>query len=266
MDVIQIVLLALVTFILAIDQFSLTEVLYRPMVACPIIGLVLGDVETGLVVGGTYELMMVGNMPVGGAQPPNVVLGSIVAMIFAVRSGMTVDAALGTAVIFSLFGQYAVTLTFTIMSGLMAKADKAAADANPKGISQVNIISCLILGSLFALMAIIAYVGGNAMTPVLKKISEDFSWLMAGLGAAGGMMRNVGFAVLLKIMMSNEFWGIYLAGFAIDAIFVNIGATSSSALILVAFIGVAIAIYDFTMSLRIKQFAGSGNGGMSDGI
>ena len=71
MEVIQIVLLAIATFVFAIDQFSLTEVLYRPMVACPIIGLILGDVKTGLAVGGTYELMMIGNMPDGGAQPPN---------------------------------------------------------------------------------------------------------------------------------------------------------------------------------------------------
>ena len=114
--VLQALLLAVATFIFAIDQFSLTELLYRPIIACPIIGVILGDVKTGLVIGGTYELMMVGNMPVGGAQPPNAVLGSIVAMIFAVKSGLPVDQALGLAVVFSVFGQYVVTFTFTFMS------------------------------------------------------------------------------------------------------------------------------------------------------
>ena len=69
-NVIELVLLAIVTFIFAIDQFSLTELIYRPMIACPIIGVILGDPATGLAIGGTYELMMVGNMPIGGAQPP----------------------------------------------------------------------------------------------------------------------------------------------------------------------------------------------------
>ena len=109
----QAILLAIATFIFAIDQFSLTEILYRPIVACPIIGLILGDPQTGLVVGGTYELMMVGNMPVGGAQPPNAVLGGIVGVVLAVNVGLPTEQALGAAVIFSLFGQYAVTLTFT---------------------------------------------------------------------------------------------------------------------------------------------------------
>ena len=266
MEVIQIVLLAIVTFIFAIDQFSLTELIYRPIIACPIIGLVLGDLNTGLAVGGTYELMMVGNMPVGGAQPPNAVLGGVVAMVFAVKANMDIETALGTSIVFAVFGQYAVTLTFTIMSGLMARADKAAADANPKGITVVNLTSMCILGALFAAMAVLAYVGGTAMQEPLNTFSTNFSWVMGGLGAAGGMMRYVGFAILLKIMLSSDLWGIYFAGFVAAAILGNIEATAGATLVLVAFIGFAIALYDYNTSLRIKENAGSGNGGMSDGI
>ena len=261
----QVVLLAIVTFIFAIDQFSLTELLYRPIVACPIIGAILGDVQTGLVVGGTYELMMIGNMPVGGAQPPNAVLGSIVAMIFAVKAQLPIDQALGLAVIFAVFGQYAVVLTFTIMSGLMAKADKAAEEANPKGITNVTIISMSILGALFAILAVVAYFGGEAAGESLRLFSENYSWVMGGLGVAGGMMRYVGFAVLLKIMLANDMWGIYLAGFAFAALFGNLEATKGATLVLIAFLGLAIALFDYTMAVKIKENAGQG-GGFEDGI
>lgn len=263
MNILEIVLLAIVTFFFAIDQFSLTEIVYRPIIACPIIGAILGDVNTGLVVGGTYELMMVGNMPVGGAQPPNAVLGSVVAMIFAVKAKMDINAALGACMIFATFGQYVVTLTFTIMSGLMAKADKAANEANPKGITAVLNTSMLILGSLFAVIAILAYVGGIAASGALQTLSEKASWFMGGLSAAGGMMRFVGFAVLLKIMLSNDLWGWLLAGFACALLFGNVEATASACLILVAFIGVAIALLDFKItSIETK----AAQGGVSDGI
>lgn len=263
MNIVEIVLLAIVTFFFAIDQFSLTEIVYRPIIACPIIGAILGDVNTGLVVGGTYELMMVGNMPVGGAQPPNAVLGSVVAMIFAVKAKMDINAALGACMIFATFGQYVVTLTFTIMSGLMAKADKAANEANPKGITAVLNTSMLILGSLFAVIAILAYVGGIAASGTLQTLSEKASWFMGGLSAAGGMMRFVGFAVLLKIMLSNDLWGWLLAGFACALLFGNVEATASACLILVAFIGVAIALLDFKItSIETK----AAQGGVSDGI
>ena len=260
MNIVEIVLLAIVTFFFAIDQFSLTEIVYRPIIACPIIGAILGDVNTGLVVGGTYELMMVGNMPVGGAQPPNAVLGSVVAMIFAVKAKMDINAALGACMIFATFGQYVVTLTFTIMSGLMAKADN---EANPKGITAVLNTSMAILGTLFAVIAILAYVGGTAASGALQSLSENASWFMGGLSAAGGMMRFVGFAVLLKIMLSNDLWGWLLAGFACALLFGNVEATASACLILVAFIGVAIALLDFKItSIETK----AAQGGVSDGI
>ena len=263
MNIVEIVLLAIVTFFFAIDQFSLTEIVYRPIIACPIIGAILGDVNTGLVVGGTYELMMVGNMPVGGAQPPNAVLGSVVAMIFAVKAKMDINAALGACMIFATFGQYVVTLTFTIMSGLMAKADKAANEANPKGITAVCNTSMAILGTLFAVIAILAYVGGIAASGALQTLSEKASWFMGGLSAAGGMMRFVGFAVLLKIMLSNDLWGWLLGGFATALLFGNVEATASACLILVAFIGVAIALLDFKItSIETKAV----QGGVSDGI
>ena len=265
-NIIECVLLAIVTFIFAIDQFSLTEIVYRPIIACPIIGLILGDVNMGLIIGGTYELMMIGNMPVGGAQPPNAVLGSVVAMIFAVKAHMDTNAALGACMIFATFGQYVVTVMFTIMSGLMAKADKAAAEANPKGITAVLNISMAGLGGLFALIAIVAYSAGVGMSDTLTEISKNASWFMGGLGAAGGMMRFVGFAILLKIMLSNDLWGYLLAGFAFALILGNIPATSSAALILVAFIGIAIALNDFLTTSKINENAGSGMGGMSDGI
>ena len=255
MNVIEIILLAIVTFIFAIDQFSLTEIMYRPIVACPIIGMILGDVQTGLVIGGTYELMMIGNMPVGGAQPPNAVLGSVVAMIFAVKAKMDINAALGACMIFATFGQYVVTLTFTVMSGLMAKADKAAEQANPKGITAVLNTSMCILGGLFAVIAIIAYVGGVAMSGTLEALAANASWFMGGLSAAGGMMRFVGFAILLKIMLANDMWGYLLAGFVCALVIGNIAVLGSATLLLVAFLGIFIALNDFRISGLNKKIA-----------
>ena len=69
----QIILVFVWVFIVAIDQFDFLESLYQPIVSGAVIGAILGDLPTGLIVGGTYQLMTIGNMPVGGAQPPNAV-------------------------------------------------------------------------------------------------------------------------------------------------------------------------------------------------
>lgn len=260
----KIILVMIVTFIAAIDQFSFLESLYQPIVLAPVVGAILGNLETGLIVGGTYQLIAIGSMPIGGAQPPNVIIGGVMATVFAVQSGMEPDAAIGLAIPFSLLGQYAVTLTFTLMSPMMAVADKHAENANPKGIAQVNFLSMAILGGLFAIIAGFGLVFGEALGKTLAARSYEWSWLMAGLDAAGGMMRYVGFAVLMKIMISGDLWAYYFLGFGLAVIVSNVPNIAGAALLLLTFIGAALAINDFRVNTKFSKMGTIG--GDEDGI
>ena len=270
--IIQALLVFVVAFIMGIDQFSFLESLYQPIVTCPIIGAILGNLELGIVVGGAYQLVQIGSMPIGGAQPPNAIMGGIMATVFAVSLNMEatadgVGAALGLAVPFAVFGQYVVTLTFTLFSGMMTKADKYAEEANVKGIRNINLLEMGFLGVLFGVIAVAGLYGGTALGDSLREFSKSFSWVMAGLDAAGGAMKFVGFAILMKVMMSGEMWGFLLAGFAMSLLCSANSTTSGATLILCAFVGAAIAIYDFTTQTKIRQNAGSGfAGGDEDGI
>lgn len=118
-SIVQIILVFIVTFIAAIDQFDFLESLYQPIVTGAVIGAILGDINTGLMVGGTYQLMTIGNMPIGGAQPPNAVIGGIMAAVFACTIDMDPDMAVATAIPFALLGQYGVTLFFTLRAPLL---------------------------------------------------------------------------------------------------------------------------------------------------
>ena len=263
---IQIILVFVWTFIIAIDQFDFLESLYQPIVSGAVIGAILGDLPTGLVVGGTYQLMTIGNMPVGGAQPPNAVIGGVMAVVFAIGSGMDVNAAMGLAVPFAVIGQYMVTLLFTVMSPMMSVADKLAEKGDVKGIQRINLLAMGALGLLFAIVCTIGLIGGAAMGNALQAAFDAVPWLMTGLSAAGGMMRFVGFATLLRIMLSNELWGIYFVGFALATIIGYIPALSGSALVLIAFVGIAIALNDFQTNVAIRNCGGNENGGDEDGI
>lgn len=252
-NIIQILLVAVFAFIAAIDQYSFLESLYQPIVSGAVVGAILGDLQTGLIVGGTYQLMTIGNMPVGGAQPPNAVIGGIMAVVFAISSKLDPAAAVGLAVPFALIGQYCVTLLFTAMSAIMSKADKYADEANPSGIVKLNYLAMGALGLFFAIVVVIGLIGGSAAGDALASLSDKYAWIMNGLSAAGGMMRYVGFAILLRIMLSNDLWGIYFAGFALATIIGKIEGLSGSALLLVAFVGIAICIYDFQTNVKMKS-------------
>ena len=208
-NIIQALLVFIVAFIMGIDQFSFLESLYQPIVTCPIIGAILGDFQLGVVVGGAYQLIQIGSMPIGGAQPPNAILGGIMATVFAVSLNM---------------------------------------EATADGVGAAGLY------------------GGTALGDVLKEFSYDYSWVMAGLDAAGGAMKFVGFAILMKVMMSGEMWGFLLAGFAMSVICSANPSTSGATLLLCAFVGAAIAIYDFLIHTKIKSNVGTNTGGESDGI
>ena len=264
---IQILLVFLVTFVAAIDQFSFLESLYQPIVMGPVIGAILGDLQTGLIVGGTYQLMTIGNMPVGGAQPPNAVIGGIMATVLAVSLKLEPTAAVAAAVPFALLGQYGVTVIFALMSPMMSVADGYAHEANPKGIEKLNYLAMAALGAVFGLVVVLFFIGGQSIgDAVTKSIPE---WFMGGLSAAGGMMRFVGFAILLKVMVSKELWGFYFLGFALANIVSASASLAGSALVLLAFIGFAIAYWDFQIQTKFKSTGATvvnSDGGEEDGI
>lgn len=264
-SIIQVLLVFLVAFIAGIDQFSFLESLYQPIVTGMVIGLILGDVKTGLIVGGTYQLMTIGNMPVGGAQPPNAVIGGIMAAVLAISLKMEPMAAAATAIPFALLGQYAVTLLFTVMSPVMGKADEMAHNADTKGIVKINYLSMGALGLMFGLIVTLFFIGGASFGDAV--VAAIPAWLMKGLSAAGGMMRFVGFAILLKVMVSKELWGFYFMGFAAAIIVVSNETLAGPALLILALIGFGIAFWDYQIQSKFKQSAPVVMGGdEEDGI
>ena len=265
-NVLQIILVFVWAFIIGIDQFDLTEALYRPIVSGAVVGLILGDLKTGLAVGAAYELMSIGSMPIGGAQPPNAVIGGIMAVVFAISSNLEAEAALGLAIPFAIVGQNLVTLLFTVMSPMMSVADKMAAKGDHKGIVKLNWAAMGILGLAFAIVCTIGMVGGAALGNTLTAVFDKAPWVMKGLSTAGGMMCLVGFATLLRIMMSADLWPIYLVGFAMALALTNVAGIAGNAMLLLVFIGIALALNDYKTSVALKNAGANGNGGDDDGI
>ena len=60
---------------------------FRPIVLCPLVGLVLGDLQTGLAVGASLELLFMGSISIGAYVPPNETVGGVLACAFAIQLG-----------------------------------------------------------------------------------------------------------------------------------------------------------------------------------
>ena len=81
-------LVAIVAFLAAIDeQVFGASMLSRPLFTGPIVGLIMGDVTTGIIMGASLEAMFMGTIMVGSAVPPEAYASSVLRIAVAIQSG-----------------------------------------------------------------------------------------------------------------------------------------------------------------------------------
>ncbi|MDN5342245.1 PTS N-acetylgalactosamine transporter subunit IIC [Oceanotoga sp. DSM 15011] len=232
----QALLIAIWAGIAGIDLFNGLTHIHRPVVTGLVVGLILGDVTTGIIAGATLELVWMGMVPLAGAQPPNVVIGGVIGTSIAILANQDPNVAIGIAVPFAVAAQAMVTLLFTIMSPVMHKADEYAEKTNLKGIEKINYLAILGLFLFYAVIAFLpVYLGAESAQTIVEALP---TWLIEGLGVAGGMMPAIGFAMLLKIMLKKEQVGFLILGFILVTYL-------KLPILAVALIGVSIAMYDY---------------------
>ncbi|WP_123052907.1 PTS N-acetylgalactosamine transporter subunit IIC [Clostridium sp. JN-1] len=222
--------------IAGVDLFDGLLHIHRPLVTGVVVGLILGDMHTGIITGATLELVWMGMVPLAGAQPPNVVIGGIIGTSFAILAHQDPKVAVGIAVPFAIAVQGLITLLFTAFSPLMHKADKYAEEANTSGIDKINYLGILMLFVFYFIIAFLPIYLGADSAKYIVELAPD--WLLGGLSVAGGIMPAIGFAMLLKIMLKKEYVAFLLIGF----IMVSYGKMP---ILPLAIIATAIALYDF---------------------
>lgn len=79
--------------------------LERPIITGALVGLILGDLKTGIIIGAQLELIWMGIAGIGAATPPDVVTGGILGTAFAILSGNGVEVALAIAVPIAVLAQ-----------------------------------------------------------------------------------------------------------------------------------------------------------------
>ena len=249
-------LIALWAGIIGIDLYNGLTHIHRPIVTGLVVGLILGDVTTGLIIGGTLELIWMGMAPLAGAQPPNVVIGGTIGVAFGIILEQDPNVAIGIAVPFAVAMQGFVTFLFTIFAPLMHRADKYAEEGNYKGIDRLNYLGLSIHFVANAVIAFLPiYFGAEKAQVWVEAIPQ---WVINGLSIAGGMMPAIGFAMLMKIMLKKEYIMFFIIGFVLAA-YLNLPIMA------IALIGLAIALYDY-FTARTKGGLGTGEEEITDGI
>ena len=237
--------LAIMAIIVGVDFWLEGFFIFRPIIVSTLTGLILGDLQLGLLTGGITELAFAGLTPAGGTQPPNPVLAGVMTTVIAYTTGTEAGGAMALALPFSFLMQYVILFCYSTFSFFMKGADQAAAEADTARIVKINmsctsIIALLYGGSVF----LCAFVAQDAMKAFVEMLP---AWLTHGFEVAGGILPAVGFAMLLKVMLKAEFVPYLLIGFVIACFL------SFSNLLPIAVVGVALALLIYNIEKSIKD-------------
>ncbi len=184
----------------------------RPLITCTIVGLLLGNLPIGLAVGASIELMSLGLVNIGAAQPPDMNMAAIICSAFAILTDATVETSLALAIPIAVLGQMLGVVLRTILSNLTHVADKAIENGNFRRACNLHIVWGTLLYSLsyFVPIFLAVYLGTDFVQNVVNVIPV---WLTAGLNLASKFLTAYGIALLLSTMLNKDLCVYFILGF-----------------------------------------------------
>jgi len=228
MLLLQCFLVALVHGVGTMDgKFFGMTLFQEPLVLSFVTGLVLGDVQTGLVMGAQLQLIFMGFVGIGYSSLPNAITGSVLAVAFCIMSSINTESAIALAMPIALLFQPTKTLNRIANDILIAPADKAAENGDEKGIARVFWIGTLISFLIAFVPAFVAiYFGADAVSALINVIPKV---VMDGLNKAGTILPALGIALLMNYIVEKSTLPFIFLGFILAA-FLGMNTLSIAAL------------------------------------
>lgn len=185
----QIVLVFIVACIAGMESVLDEFQFHRPLVACTLIGAVLGDMKTGIIIGGTLEMIALGWMNIGAAVAPDAALASIISTVLVIAGHQSIGAGIALAIPLAAAGQVLTIIVRTITVAFQHAADKAAENGNLTALSWIHVSSLFLQAMRIAIPAVIVAisVGTSEVQGMLNAIPEVVT---SGLNIAGGYDRG----------------------------------------------------------------------------
>lgn len=186
-----------------------------------ITGLIMGDLQTGLFIGGSMQLTVLGVGTFGGASRIDANSGTLVATAFAVSAGMNPETALAAIGV-----PVAAILVYTDIAGRFANTffgHMCDADIEKMNWGAYNVHYLFgavswMLSRMIPVFLALAF-GQGLVEGITTALNGDLKWLGDGLSVAGGALPAVGFAILLRYLPVKKHVAYLLLGFVVAALF-----------------------------------------------
>ncbi|GAA2913372.1 PTS mannose/fructose/sorbose transporter subunit IIC [Enterococcus pseudoavium] len=255
MSGISMVLVVIVAFLAGMEGILDEFQFHQPLVACTLIGLVTGNLEAGIVLGGSLQMIALGWANIGAAVAPDAALASVASAIILVLGGQGVkgvSSAIAIAVPLAVAGLFLTMIVRTLAVPIVHFMDAAAEKGEMRKVEMWHLIAVAMQGVRIAVpAAALLVIPADTVRGFLESMP---AWLTDGMAIGGGMVVAVGYAMVINMMATKEVWPFFAIGFAIAAI---------SQLTLIALGVIAVAFALIYLNLQ-ESSGGSSNGGGSN--
>lgn len=256
MSIITIILIIIVAFLAGMEGILDEFQFHQPLVACTLIGLVSGQLEAGIILGGTLQMIALGWANIGAAVAPDAALASVASAIILVLGGQGVNGvstAIAVAIPLAVAGLFLTMIARTISVPIVHRMDAAAANAEFKKMELWHISAICMQGLRIAIpAAALLFIPPETVADFLNSMP---SWLTEGMAIGGGMVVAVGYAMVINMMATKQVWPFFAIGFCLAAV---------HELTLIALGAIAVALAFLYLDLSNKGGSGGGNNNIGD--
>lgn len=229
MNVIQMVLIALFVYLGAIGSAISTTfgwyTLGRPLIASFIVGLIMGDLQTAMVVGIPLQIAYLANVTPGGTVAWDLSFATYIgtAMAIAMKGTVSDNSALiglafAGAGIGGVVGGTMWNISYALNIPLNRWANKLAQAGKCKKMWMPNILGGQVIGFLCRFIpAIILLVAISLGSKAGISIPV---WLTTTITTFGNMMAALGMGIILSFLIKKPVhWAIFIGGFILFTYF-----------------------------------------------
>ncbi|MDN6470380.1 MAG: PTS mannose/fructose/sorbose transporter subunit IIC [Enterococcaceae bacterium] len=258
LNAIQMLLVVVVAFFAGMDGVLDQFQFHQPLVACTLIGLVTGNLEICVMLGGSLQMIALGWANVGAAVAPDAALASVASAIILVLGGQQqggISTSIAVAIPLAVAGLFLTTIVRTIAVPVVHGMDKAAESGSYHKIEWLHIFAVCLQGLRIAIPAgALLFIPATTVRAFLESMPD---WLNEGMEIGGGMVVAVGYAMVINMISNREVWPFFILGFAIAAV-------TDLTLLALGAIGIAFALIYITLSKQGGSSEGGGKGGSGD--
>ena len=179
----------------------------RPLVSGMVIGAIMGDIQTGIIMGAAIQMLYIGLVTPGGAMPADVNFASWIGIPLAMAAGAGQEFALALAVPLSTLGVFAVYGLCAINLYFVHKQDAYIEKGELDKAARIPIVGQItnILLRFFPIL-INNYFGAGLVTQLVEIMP---TWLTDILQIFANMLPLVGFMLLMRTLVKKDLDLIY---------------------------------------------------------